>query len=342
LISKHLYKDTEKAIQHIYNDLGADFNQRSMYPSEIDFVKYLITYGIGHVLQAWAPYFTKGLSCSISGFFCHQKPLVFFPPGNRLNGDCCEIADLLIIRRHYVGNSASLQHATLIQTKKKKSTNIRTIPKTETTQFFLYSNWPEFQYKNSYFKGTRKISDYDFLQREYSIIRDYRSINWRVGKKSPLYIASNKIKGPVRESFAKYLIRLLFFQRGRQYYNNENKDSDDWSKVINELIRLNYSRLSNKNNLNISIPYNFKLADSQVSKRKLAKGIFKLSCFMNNFEANNYTLDLDNKFHKFNYLSNDINDFNGLMDSAIPMIIIDTVANHTINKCDLLHYLMRE
>lgn len=212
-------------------------------PDEPTHVASFIVNGLPFINKEWKKILRSySLNLQITGVFCHLQPQVsFFMNGKKKT---VELADLLIVRRHMSQGKIVKEVATLIQSKMSEDST-KIIQKND-GQYYLYENWPEFQFtnKNEYTNEKLNIGTIK-NQCNYSLIKKdhcYPENNfiWPDGCNwSIVDNLNNNMNSDV--SFATFLEELFSFKRGREFYLN--KDSGcDWSKTISELLNVTFNK----------------------------------------------------------------------------------------------------
>ena len=218
-------------------------------PQEPDFIAFLVrdlTQDINNLLKK---YFSNG-SFQTQGIFCHQSPKVKFLNLNTNQNNCAELGDLLIVYTESINNKNPRSSALLLQAKCVSSTP-HTIGANEQHQLFLYEKWPTFIYVSpSDLKGkTRSIKTIPYSEgSNYLLLSKNGSINY-------LYVTSI----PNNPLFCRYALasaigKMINFESdsGRPFIPSISEISgDDWSNMINDLIKVAKTRLFNRKNINI-------------------------------------------------------------------------------------------
>jgi hypothetical protein len=212
----------------------------TLKPPEEDFVASLILRGLPQLDSLWRPLFHQwGMRLSLIGVFCHQTPMASFHRDGK--NEAPELADLLIVRRHQSRTHPSKQVAVLIQAKMSDKGQIK-LPAHD-PQLVLYTTWPEFT-----LKGQKKPTT------QFAIGRDrHQALYSGIGTESP-HPAHNdgwagfcpwammppEKQGWVEESLSGYLVKLLNFEAGREFYE-VGTTGCHWSELIHYLLEKTFS-----------------------------------------------------------------------------------------------------
>ena len=157
------------------------------------------------------------------GCFIHQRPIAKFSDGKG-----CEVGDFLVLcRRH--GNGPEIYNAVLLQLKMANRDHI-SIPAND-VQLRLYTEWPEF--------GLRGINNSSYNIQPKTITSGAQYCIAREDKASiPLYVATpnHRMKVDGDYTLGRFLWNIINFQSGRQISKESDKNSDEWSKLIWDLL----------------------------------------------------------------------------------------------------------
>lgn len=148
-------------------------------PQEPDYIAELsltFPHSLARVLKQFFPKHRL----SVTGVFCHQKPLALIAednPYNFLNKNIMpELGDLLIVYLESINASERIINSLLLQAKKLSSFNIpKRVPEGEKHQLLLYTKWPEFEYRRAGKLNGNKRNIYPkaiHSGAEYLLIRD--------------------------------------------------------------------------------------------------------------------------------------------------------------------------
>ena len=211
-------------------------------PYEPDHVASFVINGLSHLDELWSAQLRKfQLGVQITGVFCHQYPQVEFDMGGQ--PETVELADLLVVRRHYSQGKIKKEVATLFQSKMSHDSTKKVTEKDG--QHFLYNNWPEFRFtQKGYAKHKRDIGLCK-EQAKYNLIFDkmlYPEDNtewpdscfWSVADHTQIHMESD-------ESFAALLDGMVAFERGREFFSETNP-ACEWTKTILELLNVTFHK----------------------------------------------------------------------------------------------------
>ncbi len=229
------------AISSIWYSHSFAFQHKSP-PHEPDHVASFIINGLPRLAELWRKWLsTYYADLQITGVFCHGYPRVVYT----MNGSkqSVELADLLIVRRHYSGHSLVKEVATLIQSKMSKDGTKHI--STNDPQFHLYNNWPEFVFSQSqYSNHTRNIGNV-MGQSNYSLIYEQRNYpeentDW---PDSCFWSIVDDLKTDMYSdaSFAAFLEEITAFERGREFFSTKDTGCE-WTKLICELLKVTFNK----------------------------------------------------------------------------------------------------
>jgi hypothetical protein len=176
---------------------------------------------------------------SLSGIFCHQTPKASF---NRSGAEeAPELADLLVIRRHEDADGHAKQVAVLIQAKMSLRGEIK-LPARD-PQLHLYTTWPEFTLQGQKAPSIRFALGRDSAQAIYSGIRKRPpdpDDNHAWAGFCPWAMMPPQRRGWVGDSLSSYLLKLLNFEAGREFYQ-KGTSGCHWSEVVHYLLETTFS-----------------------------------------------------------------------------------------------------
>lgn len=232
-IKRNLYIDLHHLIENTISGL--------VRTQEPDYIAALITQLPSHLsrlLNANIPY----MKFNVAGCFIHQKPLVkFCDPSRHLKSP--EIGDLLIVYKE-IRRKETVYNALLLQAKKSKDIYHTIIPASDSHQLSLYTKWPKFEYlRAGILNGKRRSITPKTISpgAQYLLIDEIKSCGdttfWCAMPDDPL-VASN--------SLALQIIKLIEFQTGKPFIKRTNRNIDQWSKLIWDLLDLSASSFFNR------------------------------------------------------------------------------------------------
>lgn len=167
---------------------------------------------------------------SFGGCFIHKKPKVEIisnkRAGNQKKSNICELGDVLVLLRKQTMDDTRY-NAALIQLKKGKRSPVKLSKKD--IQLYLYEKWPLFR-----LSSTQK--QYDINPKTTSQGGMYGIIQEQ--PKTQIYISEpmSRMAFPNEMSVARFIYDAINFQTGRTISDKDNKDSDEWSKLIWDLL----------------------------------------------------------------------------------------------------------
>lgn len=216
---------------------------RSATVPEEDYVASLILVALPRLATSWTALLQQwGVSLTLTGVFCHQTPKAKFT----MNGSTVssELADLLIVRRHVDSAHQVRECAVLIQAKMSDDGRIA-LPNGD-PQLHLYITWPSFQVIGQNapthpFSVGRIAS-----QALYAGITKLRppNINFPMNKGwasfCPWAVMPPRQTGWVEDPLSSFLMRLLNFQAGRDFFD-PSVTGCHWSELIHYLLTTTFS-----------------------------------------------------------------------------------------------------
>ena len=183
---------------------------------------------------------------SISGVYCHQKPIVDFSASKN-----SELGDLLFV---YIDKSKGIKrlNSLLLQAKISSSPVLKLPPK-DKHQLELYNYWPEFKYlKAGILNGQKRnilpktIND----GAQYLLIDNNPHTNGLAGIPGtfPMGCAIPSEMLCINNSLALELIDFFKFKSGRAFEDEHPSCTDDWSNMIWDLIHIAGKKFSRRTN----------------------------------------------------------------------------------------------
>lgn len=221
-------------------------------PQEPDFIAQLVLEGTPNFHKAISSFNNIWNSINTVGIFCHQSPKVEYQDGKSKKQ--CEIGDVLWCHFHTDLNGYTFRNAILFQSKMDNTVT----PKISynDTQLKLYREWPKFNYTSPK-RLAGQIRDLIPKQphagAQYMIIDKRRPSNPHVGTHDtsiltfPIGTTSVTPKLIADTPLENELTRFLFFESGKPFDSYKNKNhSDEWTKIIWDLIRNGMERAFNR------------------------------------------------------------------------------------------------
>lgn len=219
-------------------------------PQEPDFIAFLVrdlTNDIPVLIQKFCPFAV----CQTQGIFCHQSPKVKFnnPKPNQKN--CAELGDLLIVFTETINNQFSKSTALLLQAKCVSSTP-HEVGINEQHQLYLYENWPTFTYSSP--------SELKNQSRSIKAIQNSEGSNYLLFSKNQNVITHTYVTSipnqslSCRYALASAIGKMFNFESdsGRIFIPSISFiPGDDWSNMINDIIKIAKIRCFNRNRIGI-------------------------------------------------------------------------------------------
>lgn len=213
---------------------------------EPDYVAALttkFTHRLYHILKCFFP----STQFSISGVFCHQKPIVDIGCEKKP-----ELGDLLLVYVDQDDSGARMYNALLLQAKMSASAVMK-VKTNEQHQLALYQRWPEFVYyrAGSSLNGKKRnicpktINDgaqYLLIDASPCTNGQYDDIN-----KFPMGCAVPNQCLMIDDKFSREIINFLKFKSGRTFENHD-AITEDWSQMIWDLLHMAFQSYSRRKN----------------------------------------------------------------------------------------------
>jgi hypothetical protein len=187
---------------------------------------------------------------SMTGIFCHQKPLAIFTD----NSDACEIGDLLFLYIYKDMQGNKYYNSLLLQAKISRREELKL--SSSDLQLRLYSEWPEFSYARAGELNTTKRNimpktftsgaKYLLIDPDSGISKRDNSFEYIYGTAvphNPLYL-SNQL--------SLELIDFINFKAGRTIEERSKNMQDEWSKLIWDMIDISECSCANRVNIGLS------------------------------------------------------------------------------------------
>lgn len=226
------------------------YNNCISVPQEPDYIAALstrFTRNLYHILQAVFP----RNKFSVSGVFCHQKPIVDIGCGKNP-----ELGDLLLVYIDKDCFGKKMYNALLLQAKISDSFEMK-VKGNELHQLELYKRWPEFVYHRAgrLLNGKKRnicpktIND----GAQYLLIDVDPVTNGIDGDidKFPMGCAIPDQILRIDDKFTREVINFLKFKSGR-IFENRNAITEDWSQMIWDLLYIACSSCSRRKNVRLN------------------------------------------------------------------------------------------
>ena len=218
-------------------------------PHEPDFVASLTLKFTPNLFNILKAVFPKS-KFSITGVFCHQKPLADIGLKK-----APEIGDLLLIYIYTDKLGEKKLNSLLLQAKMStKSTT--TISTSDEHQLKLYSEWPAFQYKRAGSLNGRKrdIVPKTINDGAQYLLIDNHPIYGLSGMTGtfPMGCAIPAKTLSINNDLATELIDFLKFKSGRAFESDSTKTNDDWTKMMWDILEITKAKASKRKNAGIT------------------------------------------------------------------------------------------
>jgi hypothetical protein len=217
---------------------------RKTSPQEPDFVASLVLYFSNDLFDILETYFPKN-RFSITGVFCHQKPIV-----NIGASKMPELGDLLLVYVHTDSTKNKMCNSVLFQAKRTKSPHLK-IASSDAHQLKLYTNWPDFTYyRAGKLNGVkRSIIPKSVSDGAQYLLIDEDPINGLMGSPYdfPMGCATPSSKMILNNDFATEIVEFLKLKSGRAFDSDHSTTKDEWSKMIWDLLEATKTRAIRRN-----------------------------------------------------------------------------------------------
>lgn len=248
--SSKFCNDIEIAIQETVSMVVESFENASTNPQEPDFIASLTLWFPEKLLNILKAIY-HNYKFSITGVYCHQKPIVSFTKS--LKGGV-ELGDLLIIYRFTDKNGNITNNSLLLQAKVSKCGNYT--PNNDDKQLQLYKEWKKFYYSRAgVLKGTSRniFPKSTHHGAKYLLINKEPRMNLVIGDSYSNYlgcaIPSNTMTVDKSNYFAKTLDDFFTFETGRKFFSKPSVHYDEWSGMISDLLFITKEKLSQRKKL---------------------------------------------------------------------------------------------
>lgn len=165
---------------------------------------------------------------TFGGCFIHQSPKVTFNIPH-VGESCCELGDLLVLLRKRTTDDTRY-NAALVQLKKSENNPVALKDKGDLKQLHLYENWPVFTMSSTHLQ-------YDVFPKTvtqgalYCIINRYPLLILHMAEPMSTMEYSGEM------TFGRFIRDTINWQTGRSISDETNKDKDEWSRLIWDLIQ---------------------------------------------------------------------------------------------------------
>lgn len=163
------------------------------------------------------------------GAFIHQSPLAKFASVHQQMS--CELGDLLVFIRKKTKDGERF-NAALVQLKRTQSPTISIKDDSASKQLFLYENWPLFYVK-------QLDSQYNIFPKTITKGGVYSIILEKSGVFSQIYYSApmSSMHCDRDKTFGRFIVNMIDWYAGRTIADEHNKDADEWSRLIWDIIR---------------------------------------------------------------------------------------------------------
>ena len=226
---------------------------------EVDYVLWFFIYGLQDIEAALNRFLGPlGVSAGISGVFCHQTPIVVFPPTGARRGRC-ELGDLCFIVTYngQLADKVALGNALLTQVKMEFDDAV------PTPQRALYEVEPRFQYDTppalAHPSIGTPVRDLPPKDAEALAYWEIDPCPWyHVPPRFPWRSSPTAIIEPNHQAAGTLLSRVAF---GTEFMDLLAGDygeallaeptNDAWSRIVWDLLRVTSSAAANRKNLGV-------------------------------------------------------------------------------------------
>ena len=175
------------------------------------------------------------------GGFIHQSPIVRFASIHKQSG--CELGDLLIFVRKTTIDGERF-NAALVQLKRSKNSSVTITRDGDLKQLYLYEQWPCFsisqlgcQY-NIFPKNSINGAVYGIIyEKKNNAVQFYTS--------EPM----TSMQCRSEQTLGRFIGNMIDWQAGRVVSDEKSKDSDEWSRLIWDILRLVSHKIFNKDSI---------------------------------------------------------------------------------------------
>lgn len=244
-------------------------------PHEPDIVAAILSRLPNDLYNSLTTYFPND-KFRVSSMFCHQKPTVDI--GLSVNP---ELADLLIVIAVQSNDGTEKYNSLLLQAKKSKKDTL-TVAITEEHQLKLYTEWPDFKYHRA---GLLNGVERKITPKVASNGAQYLLLTGKCDSGACLKSAFAEKHLSASKSLSDVLIDMLRFSSGRSFEGFSDKTSDDWTKMIRDLMTINSSRTFTRKHCGIML-----------GDRVVEENGFSYICKCSDNFVSNWT-NLDNNEH---------------------------------------------
>lgn len=235
-----------RAITNSFIDTHFRCKKLGTTPQEPDFIASLTLKFTPQLFDILKYHFPKN-KFSVTGVFCHQKPLVDFGIGTKP-----EIGDILFVYI-YTDNKGYKRLNSLLLQAKMSSKLITSIAKSDKHQLELYKKWPDFVYHragklNGISRSIQPKVANDGAQ--YLLIDNDPSINYfKFPREFAMGCAIPQETLHLDRNLSTEIVNFLKFKSGRTFEENPSSTNDEWTKLIWDLIEITKLKVSRRKNV---------------------------------------------------------------------------------------------
>lgn len=241
-----LEANINRALKYTQDFIGAKCAALGNAPQEPDFVAGLtieFTRMLGKILELSFPAY----AFSVTGVYCHQKPLadIGLPKSP-------ELGDLLLVYI-YTDPGGVKYHQSLLLQAKITTGHLRTaVPPSDMHQLALYEGWPKFTYARA---GSLNGTARDVVPKTLSPGGQYLLIDPNPATATvagddifPMATALPQKILSAAQPLAREIVQLLGLRAGRSFEKTAGASSDDWTRMIWELLLIAGRKASKRKN----------------------------------------------------------------------------------------------
>ena len=234
----HAIKDAVRKVVTRCDALGTT-------PQEPDYIAGLSLYFTRKLYRILTRFFVRH-QFSVTGIFCHQKPIVDIGIG--VNP---ELGDILFVYIYTDSTGTKKYNSLLLQAKVSTAMVLR-VPPRDMHQLTLYRDWPEFIYRRAgVLNGiTRNIQPKVASDGAQYLLIDNDPVTGLAGTAGtfPMGCAIAEESLSVNANLANEIVDFIKFKAGRAFEGDPLATGDDWTKMIWDLVTIARGRMSRRRN----------------------------------------------------------------------------------------------
>lgn len=229
---------------------------------------------------------TLPINIKFGGGFIHQSPIVRFASIHKQLG--CELGDLLIFVRKTTIDGTRF-NAALVQLKRSMNSSVTISKDGDLKQLYLYEQWPCFSI-------SQLGCQYNIFPKNSINGAVYGIIHEKNNNAVQFYISEPMTTMQCRseQTLGRFITNMIDWQAGRIVSDEKSKDSDEWSRLIWDILRLVSHKTFNTN--------------SVYSNQSKLTFNFLQQMLDNPFKANNNNVNNKGNNSGFGILFVDVND----------------------------------